>query len=125
MAVLTTIDKVKLVTRDDANIQALVANDPAVTQALNDADLLVPSGFTDEITELMQRYLCAHLLSLAFQAVGGQGPLSSESIGGVTQSFTLPYLNQKTVYGSTQYGLHYLDLLAKFRIGPRVVTVGG
>jgi hypothetical protein len=123
MAALTTLDNIKAVSQDDSNIQGLHDSDKAVVQALNDVAFLVPSGRFGTATEILQRYLGAHLLSLAFQAVGGQGPLSSETIGGITQSFTLPYLNQKTVYGSTQYGLHYLDLLSKFIPLPRVITV--
>ena len=121
---LTTFDNIKLVSQDDSNIQDLHASDEAVVQVLNDVSVLVPDAkFDPGFGEMLQRYLGAHLLSLAFQAVGGQGPLSSESIGGITQSFTLPYLNQKTVYGSTQYGLHYLDLLSKVVVNPRVITV--
>lgn len=120
---LTTLDSIKAVAQDDSNIQGLHDSDKAVVQALGDVALLVPEARFGAMAEILQRYLGAHLLSLAFQAVGGQGPLSSESIGGISQSFTLPYLNQKTVYGSTQYGLHYLDLLNRVTVGPRVVTV--
>lgn len=120
---LTTLDNIKAVAQDDSNIQGLHDSDKAVVQALADVALLVPEGRFGTMAEILQRYLGAHLLSLAFQAVGGQGPLSSETIGGISQSFTLPYLNQKTVYGSTQYGLHYLDLLNKIVVRPRVITV--
>ncbi len=120
---LTTLDNIKAITQDDSNIQGLHDSDKAVVQALDDVALIVPEGKFGAMAEIMQRYLCAHLLSVAFQAVGGQGPLSSESVGGISQSFTLPYLNQKAVYGSTQYGLHYMDLLNRTVVNPRVITV--
>lgn len=110
MAVLTTLAKIQLIAKDDAGIQALSASDPEVVQVLEDADLFVDGNLFGDYTEIAQRYIAAHFLSLANQPVGGRGPLSSESVGGVSQSFTLPYLNQKTVLGSTQYGLMYMEL---------------
>ena len=110
MAALTTLDNIKAITQDDANIQALVGTEDVVTLVLNDVDKRVTEGVFGTATEQAQRYLAAHLLSLAFQPVGGRGPLSSESIGGVSVSYTLPYLNQKTVLGSTQYGLMYMEI---------------
>ena len=110
MAVLTTLAQIQLIAKDDAGIQALSASDPEVVQVLEDADLFVDGNLFGDYTEIAQRYIAAHFLSLANQPVGGRGPLSSESVGGVSQSFTLPYLNQKTVLGSTQYGLMYMEL---------------
>jgi hypothetical protein len=111
MAAATNLDKVKAITRKDPNIQALVASDGAVVFALELAEEMAPLGKFKAKTEAAQTYLVAHILSVAFTVAGGQGPLSSESVGGITQSFTLPYLNQQTVIASTQYGLMYLEMV--------------
>jgi len=111
MASSTTLDKVKAITRKDPNIQDLHASDDAVVFALVLAEEMAPLGKFKSKTEAAQTYLVAHILSVAFTVAGGQGPLSSESIGGITQSFTLPYLNQQTVIASTQYGLMYLEMV--------------
>lgn len=118
----TTLDNIKLITQDDDNIQGLHDSDPAVVQVLADVEKYVPERFGD-YREMAQRYLAAHFLSIAFAASGGQGPLSTESIGGVSQSFTLPYLNQKTVIASTQYGLQYLEIRDMFTVPALMVTV--
>ena len=110
MAALTTLARIKLIAKDDAGIQALSDGDPEVDMVLDDVALHVQEGTFGSQTELAQRYLAAHFLSLANQPVGGRGPLSSESIGGISEAFTLPYLNQKTVLGSTQYGLMFMQI---------------
>ena len=52
----------------------------------------------------------AHLLALAYKPSGGKGALTSESIGGVSQSFSAPGVPIKSVLGSTVYGLTFLEL---------------
>jgi len=111
MPTATSLDKVKAITRKDPNIQALHASDEAVAFALALAEEMAPLGKFKAKAEAAQTYLVAHILSVAFTVAGGQGPLSSESVGGITQSFTLPYLNQTTVIASTQYGLMYLEMV--------------
>ena len=106
----TTLARVKLIAKDDAGIQALSESDPEVIMVLEDVAMAVEDVTFHSYTEMAQRYLAAHFLSLANQPVGGRGPLSSYSIGGVSRTFTLPYLNQKTVLGSTQYGLMFMEL---------------
>jgi len=113
---LTILDNIKGVAQDDQNIQALNAEDRVVAFVLGLVDIMVPDAKFGAKTLYAQTYLGAHLLSLAFTVAGGQGPLSGESIGGISQSFTLPYLNQTSVIASTQYGVMYLDLV-------RAVTV--
>ncbi len=98
----TTLARIKLISKDDAGIQALTDSDPETLLVLEDAALLITEEVFGSYTEMAQRYICAHFLSLANQPVGGRGPLSSYSIGGISRTFTLPYLNQKTVLGSTQ-----------------------
>lgn len=110
MTLLTTIDDVKAVAQSDTNIQGLTGTELAVTNAMDLAEQMVDETRYLGLTKTAQTYLVAHILSLAFTEAGGRGPLSSESIGGISQSFTLPYLNQHTVLASTQYGLMYLEM---------------
>jgi Protein of unknown function (DUF4054) len=110
MAALATLDDVKAVAQADLNIQAMHDSDLAVTNALVLADKMVSVDRYGDLTLEAQIYFTAHILSLAVTGAGGQGPLSSETIGGVSQSFTLPYLNRKTVIASTQYGVMFLEL---------------
>lgn len=109
--VLTSLTRVKLIAKDDAFIQAMSDNDPEVIMILEDVARHIVVAVYGDDTEPAQRYCAAHWLSLSNQPVGGRGPLSSISIGGISRSFTLPYINQKTVYGSTQYGLMFLEFL--------------
>ncbi len=106
----TTLERVKLIAKDDSGIQALTDSDPEVIMVLEDAALAVTEAVFGSYTEMAQRYIAAHFLSLANQPVGGRGPLSSYNMGGISRSFTLPYLNQKTVLGSTQYGLMFMEI---------------
>ncbi len=117
----TTLARVKLIAKNDAGIQALVDGDPEVDMVLDDVATWITEGKFGATTEIAQRYAAAHFLSLANQPVGGRGPLSSESIGGISQSFTLPYLNQKTVFGSTQFGLFYLECVRRTQVPFAVV----
>ncbi len=106
----TNLTNIQLISLDDAYIQGLSGSDPAVVLILADAALLITDSVFGDYQEMAQRYICAHFLSLSNQPVGGRGPLSSYSIGGISRAFTLPYLNQKTVLGSTQYGLNFMEL---------------
>lgn len=106
----TTLTNIKLIAKDDTGIQSLSDTDDEVVLVLADVALHVTDIVFGSYQEMAQRYLAAHFLSLAKQPVGGRGPLSSYSIGGISRTFTLPYLNQKTVLGSTQYGLMFMEL---------------
>lgn len=110
MVALATLDDVKAIAQSDDNIPHMHESDIAVVNALDLADQTIKTGHFGNLTKNAQIYFVAHVLSLAATVAGGRGPLSSESIGGVTQSFTLPYLNQQSVIASTQYGLMYLEL---------------
>ena len=108
---LPILEEVKVVAQDDDFIQGL--NDDT------DPEFVLISGFVDQIApeskfganaKAAQTYLAAHLLSVAAVDAGGRGPVSSESIGGVTRSWTLPYLNQTSVIASTQYGLMFIEI---------------
>ena len=108
---LASLDDVQVVAQDDAFIQGLVDDTaPEFVLIKSFVDLLAPEDKYGLNTKLAQTYLAAHLLSVASVDAGGRGPISSESIGGVTRSWTLPYLNQTTVIASTQYGLMFLEI---------------
>lgn len=118
----TDLATIKSVSQGDDKIQALHDPDPVVVFALDLAEEMAPEGVFGAKTKFAQTYLAAHILSLAFTVAGGQGPLSSETIGGLSQSFTLPYLNQTTVIASTQYGVMYLDLVRSVIVPVRTVA---
>jgi len=118
---LATLDDVKAIAGKDDNIQALHASDPVVIFAINLAEKMAPEGKFKTLTLEAQTYLAAHLMSLANTVAGGQGPLSSETIGGISQAFTLPYLNQTTVIASTQYGVMYLEMMRSVVVPVRTI----
>lgn len=57
-------------------------------------------------------YLAAHGIALAVDKAAGSGTLSSESLGELSQGFTMPVNNPDAKNGllSTQYGREYADL---------------
>ena len=110
MALLVTLDEVKSIAQSDTAIQALTGSEDVVTVVEEIVEAMTSETVFLSLLKQAQLYLYAHLLSLSAQPVGGRGPLSSESVGGISQSFTLPYLNQKTVLGSTQYGLMFMEI---------------
>ena len=120
MAILTSLARVQAIAADDSFIQGLTGADPIVNQALNYVDVQVQESHFGIRTQQAQDYLAAHFMSMAGQANGGRGPLSSRTVGGVTTGFTLPYLNRTTVLGATQYGNMYIDIrdavTAAFRV---------
>lgn len=115
MAVLTTINDIKSIAQDDDHIQSLVDDNESILA--NVVYPLVKQMVREPkfgaLTKAAQTYLAAHILSLAATDSGGRGPLSSESIGDISVSYTLPYLNQTSVLASTQYGLMFLELQRK------------
>lgn len=113
MAVLTNIGKIKRIAQDDDHIQSLNENDPVLADVYSLVEQMVRESRFGALTDSAQTYLAAHILSLAATDSGGRGPLSSESIGGISVSYTLPYLNQHSVLASTQYGLMFLELQRK------------
>lgn len=121
MAVLTTLAEVKAVARDDVDIQKLNLSDVAVKYAFDFAEKIVSTARYGSQAKEAQTYFIAHVLALSTTNAGGQGPISSESIGGVTQSFTLPYLNQRTVIASTQYGLMFLEIRNNINIPAMII----
>lgn len=116
----TTLERVKAVAQDDANIQALTTGDVVWQVILEDVQRECVEDVFGDDTEQAQRYLAAHRLATAYQPNGGRGPVSSVSVGGISQSFTLPYLNRKDDLGSTQYGMKFIQIrdrnIAAFRM---------
>lgn len=58
----------------------------------------------DDFTAEIQAYAAAHFAQMAKTEAAGLGPASSESIGGVSRSNTLPSLNTNETWGETIYG---------------------
>lgn len=110
MAFLPTLAEVQSIAQDDAAIQALTGAETnwALIQAY--IDRTVTEAVYGILEKDAQIYLAAHMLSMSTQPVGGRGPLSSESIGQVSQAFTLPWLNRPTVLGGTQFGIMHLEI---------------
>ncbi len=101
---------VKSIAGSDAFIQGLTGSENVIVVVNAMVDIMVTETVYISLFDQAQIYLTAHLLSLSQQPVGGRGPLSTVSIGGVSRSFTLPYINQKTVLGSTQFGLMFMEI---------------
>ena|SRR5215208_265149 len=89
---------------------ALVDGDPLVEDVLAQVELEVQESIFGRFTERAQRFLAAAMLAQVFQEPEGRGALSSETVGGVTQSWTMPNLNMKTQIGATQYGLRFIEI---------------
>lgn len=123
MSFLPKIAEVQAVAADDAFIQGLTAESLVWILVTKYIDKTVTETVYGPLEFEAQLYLAAHMLSLANQPVGGRGPLSSESVGGVSHSFTLPYLNQKTVIGSTQFGLMFMEIKNQIVVPFAVITI--
>jgi Protein of unknown function (DUF4054) len=120
VAALTTLANIKAIAAGSEPIQGLHDGDVVVLLILDQVDKEVPESIFTTLTEPAQRYLAAHYLSQALQDAEGRGALSSESIGGISQSWTMPDLNIKGALGATQYGKQFLEYRAK-----RVITAIG
>ncbi len=123
MTFLPTLEEVQSIAQDDAGIQALDGSETVyatVTAYVAKIVLEDPYGVLQKEAQL---YLAAHMLSMSTQPVGGRGPLSTESVGGVSQSFTLPWLNRTTVLGGTQFGIMHLEIRSQVVAAFRVVKI--
>ena len=123
MSFLPTLDDVKAIAVDDAKIQSVTDSDTVWLNMVTFADKIITEAIYGELEFEAQTYFAAHVLSMSAQPVGGRGPLSSESIGGVSQSFTLPWLNRTTVLGGTQFGIMYLEIRNMINAAVVVVKV--
>lgn len=108
MAVLTTIANIKAISKNEAKIQNLPDSDPLWGLVLSDVEKQVGEEQFGSLTEIAQRYLAAHFVSVALDGVVGE--LASTSVGGISQSFTVPYLNRRDVYGATQFGMEFVRI---------------
>lgn len=123
MTYLPTLAEVQAVAQDDASIAALTGSETVWTLVQAFVNKIVTDTVYGDLEKEAQLYLSAHMLSMANQPVGGRGPLSSESIGGIAQSFTLPWLNRTTVLGGTQFGIMYLEIRNMVVAPIRVITI--
>jgi len=121
MAFLTKLVSIQSIAQGDKFIQGVTDTDPVYVASKETVENLVSVQRFGKHTETAQRYLMAHFLSLAKQNSGGRGPLSSESIGGIARSYTLPYLNQTSVIASTQYGLMFLEIQNRVTVAVMVI----
>ncbi len=71
---------------------------------LNQAGRRFKDNQYDEFTAEIQAYAAAHFAQMAQTEPAGLGPKSSESIGGISASFTLPVLNTDEHWGETIFG---------------------
>ena len=124
MAIVPTLAEVKAIAVDDAFIQA-IADETNATWVRIEAyvDRTVKEDPYGDLKADAQLYLMAHMLSMANQPVGGRGPLSSESIGGISESFTLPWLNRTTVLGGTQFGIMHLEIRSQVVAAFRIIKI--
>ncbi|MCK4959234.1 MAG: DUF4054 domain-containing protein [Planctomycetes bacterium] len=67
----------------------------------------------DEFRLEIQAYATAHFAQMAFTEAAGLGPKSSESIGGISASFTLPVLNTDEHWGETIFGRMVKKIMAQ------------
>lgn len=122
MAAITNLNRVKAIAGGDTFIQGLAVSDPIVGIALDFADRNVKFSHYGKDTLEAQDYFAAHVMSMAGQPNGGRGPLSSRTVGRITTSFTLPYLNRTTVLGATQYGNQFIDVRNRTTVSFRVIV---
>jgi Protein of unknown function (DUF4054) len=118
---VATIPGIRAVARGDPKIADLDDGDALWAFVLDLVDKMVDPNRFGNLTESAQTYLGAHLMSQALNDPGGRGPLSAESVGGVSQSWTLPYLNNYSVLGATQYGMMYREIVAR-RVTPAIAV---
>ena len=123
MSFLPTIADIQAIALDDTFIQGLAGTETVFTNMSVYVDKVVTEAVYGPLEFDAQLYLAAHILSMANQPVGGRGPLSSESVGGVAQSFTLPWLNRTTVLGGTQFGIMHLEIRSQIVAAVRVVKI--
>lgn len=108
---IPTLAEIQEVAKDDDNIQGILHKLKDSFVLISElVDTIAPEAKFGNNAKAAQTYLAAHLLSVAAVDAGGRGPVSTESIGGVARSWTLPYLNQTSVIASTQYGLMFLEM---------------
>lgn len=117
MALQTSLAKIKAVATNHTAIQALTGSEQIVTLVL---DWIVRNVNETEFgtrTEEAQTYLGAHMLAQSFETGAGYGSVSSRSVGGISQSWTMPFNNPASQLGSTIWGSRFIEI-RKGRILP-------
>lgn len=81
----------------------------------------------EDFTLEIQAYATAHYAQMAQTEPAGLGPKSSESIGGISASLTLPVLNTNEHWGETIFGRMVKKIMAQaafpnfLHISPKIV----
>ncbi len=82
--------------------------------------------FTEKIfgsvTLEIQSYAAAHIAQMSATDSAGSGPPSTEVIGGISSTKTLPVLNTNETWGETIYGRMVKKIKTMF--GPPTIIVG-
>jgi len=121
MALKTDLNKVKAIASGTEGIECLNDTDKLVKQVFDLVAVQVSESAFGNFCEQAQTYLAAHYLSLAFNSANADGKLSSQSIGGISETYTLPYLTTKSILGSTQYGMQYMEIRNSCVAGVRMI----
>jgi hypothetical protein len=88
-------------------------NGDLVALILEDVAGQISSATYGSKQERAQRYLAAHLLSLAYtasQGAGGSGPVVSEKVGDVEVKYGANNFTDKSRYDETPYGRTYMTI---------------
>lgn len=80
---------------------------------LNQAGRRFKEDQYDEFTLEIQAYAAAHFAQMAHTEPAGLGPKSSENIGGISASLTLPVLNTDEHWGETIFGRMVKKIMAQ------------
>lgn len=75
-----------------------------------------------DFAEEIQAHAAAHYAQMAQTDPAGKGPISSESVGGVSVSYTLPVNNTPETYGETQFG-RILKKMMKEHAPPNLLAI--
>ena len=110
--------------------------DDDITKAYSEAQMNFNPGLFDNDNDLMLcfLYLAAHYLCTDFQMAGqglssvGYNPVSSRSVGSVSESYAIPEWIQKdpilSAFSTTRYGQKYISLIKGLLIGNVGIAMG-
>lgn len=107
----TTLVQIQGLAKGSPEIQALLPTDQLVIDTLNDVAQMVTQAVFLSNVERAQRCLAAHFLAMGVQGTGVRGHVSSKSAGGLSTSYTMPWLTRRDMFAATQYGMQFLNLV--------------
>ncbi len=90
---------------------AAITDDERWAAALDDAALIVPEETWGRRCALARCHVAAHFIALGNPSVRESGPVSSESVGGVSRSYAVRPPPDGYQWNATPYGTAYLLLL--------------